>query len=85
MQRMGYPRLAEHRARHWQCHRAVASILVTSVERNELDRDTVDEVFAILLDLVARVDLDFRAFLVATGNLPSARSMVVARWPSPAA
>jgi hemerythrin-like metal-binding protein len=85
MQQAGYPRLEEHRARQQQCCRAVASVLTTAVERNELDDEILDDVFTILLDIVARLDLTFRDFLATTGRLHEVRPICAASWPLPQA
>jgi hemerythrin-like metal-binding protein len=70
MDEVAYPRLEEHRTAHCHCIERISSALEQVKACGRIERETLDDIFATLVDVVARVDLYFRDFLVGVGRIP---------------
>jgi hemerythrin-like metal-binding protein len=70
MDEVAYPRREEHRTAHCHCIERISSALEQAKACGRIERETLDDIFATLVDVVARVDLYFRDFLVGVGRIP---------------
>jgi len=66
-----YPRYEEHRSHHQECLALASTILGGDADGAQYPgKATLDRIFDLLVNTVARVDLYFEEYLIGCGRLP---------------
>lgn len=70
MREVAFPHRAAHEAAHRRGVARINAIVDTAKRANRFDPEMLDEIFAVLVDVIARTDLYFWDDLIVIGRLP---------------